>query len=88
MSGNLDVMREAAIRVMHKNRALLPAEKRGAFWRQAYAGMLSDYAKWAYRAGRRRQALGDLITGMRLAPVTQGRLLVGLMAAMLRNQRV
>jgi glycosyltransferase involved in cell wall biosynthesis len=88
MSRNLDVMREAAIRVMHKNRVLLPAEKRGAFWRQAYAGMLSDYAKWAYRAGRRGQALGDLFTGMRLAPVSQGRLLVGLMAAMLRNQRV
>lgn len=88
MSRQLDVMREAAIRVMRKNRALLPAGRRGAFWRKAYAGMLSDYAKWAYRAGRRRQALADLLTGMRLAPLAHGRLLLGLLAAMLRNQPV
>ena len=88
MSRNLDVMRDAAIRVMCKNRGLLPADKQGAFWRQAYAGMLSDYAKWAYRAGRRRQAMGDLLTGMRLAPLSRGRLLLGLLAAMLRNQPV
>ncbi len=88
MSRQLDVMRDAAIRVMRKNRHLLPAGKRGAFWRRAYAGMLSDYAKWAYRAGRRRQAFGDLLTGMRLAPLSRGRLLLGLLAAMLRNQAV
>ena len=88
MSRNLDVMRSAAIRVMRKNRALLPAAKRGAFWRRAYAGMLSDYAKWAYRAGRKREALADLLTGMRLAPLSRGRRLLGLLAAMLRNQPV
>jgi len=88
MSRQLDVMREAAMRVMQKNRDLLPARKRGAFWRRAYAGMLSDYAKWAYRDGRRRQAFGDLLTGMRLAPLSRGRLLLGLLAAMLRNQPV
>ena len=88
MSRNLDVMRDAAMRVMHKNRELLPADRRGAFWRTAYAGMLSDYAKWAYRSGRRRQAFADLLTGMRLAPLSRGRLLLGLLAAMLRNQPV
>lgn len=88
MSRQLDVMRAAAIAVMRKNRHLLPADKRGAFWRQAYAGMLSDYAKWAYRSQRRTQALRDLLAGLCLAPVSRGRLLVGLLAAMLRNQPV
>jgi glycosyltransferase involved in cell wall biosynthesis len=88
MSRHLDVMRDAAMHVMRKNRALLPADKRGAFWRKAYASMLSDYAKWAYRSGRRRQAFADLLTGMRLAPLSRGRLLLGLLAAMLRNQPV
>jgi glycosyltransferase involved in cell wall biosynthesis len=88
MSRNLDVMREAAMQVMRKNRGLLPADKRGAFWRTACASMLSDYAKWAYRTGRRRQAVADLLTGMRLAPLRRGRLLLGLLAAMLRNQPV
>jgi hypothetical protein len=50
--------------------------------------MLSDYAKWAYRAGRRGQAVADLLKGMRLAPLSHGRLLVGLLAAMLRRQPV
>jgi glycosyltransferase involved in cell wall biosynthesis len=86
MSRQLDVMRRAAISVMRKNRHLLPAHKRGAFWRHAYAGMLSDYAKWAYRSRRRSQALRDLLAGLCLAPVSRGRLLLGLLAAMLRSE--
>lgn len=86
VSRELDVMREAAIAVMRKNRCLLPLDKQGAFWRHAYVGMLSDYAKWAYRSGRRSQAMFDLLTGMRLAPISQGRLLLGLLAGMLRNE--
>jgi glycosyltransferase involved in cell wall biosynthesis len=88
MSRHLDVMRAAAMLVMRKNRHLLPENKRGAFWRHAYAGMLSDYAKWAYRSDRRSQALRDLLAGICLAPVSRGRLLLGLLAAMLRNQPV
>jgi len=88
MSGNLDVMREAAIRVMRKNRALLPPPKRGQFWRAAYAGMLSDYAKWAYRKGRLTQALGDLAHALALAPLRRGRLLISLMLAMLARQKI
>ena len=34
MSGNLEVMRTSAIAVMRKNRCLLPAGRRGAFWRR------------------------------------------------------
>lgn len=88
MSRNLDVMREAAIRVMRQNRHLLPHDKRGAFWRQAYAGMLSDYAKWAWRARRRGQALRDVVTGFCIAPLSRGRLMAGLLVAMLCGQEI
>lgn len=88
MSRNLDVMRDAARRVMRKNRHLLPPEKRGAFWRHAYAGMLSDYAKWAWRSQRRGQALRDLLTGLCIAPISRGRLMAGLLLAMLSNRTV
>lgn len=88
MSGNLDVMRSAAIQVMRKNRHLLPAKLRGRFWRTAYAGMLTDYAKWAYRKGRRGQALGDLFRALTLAPLQHGRLVLSLMLAMLAGQTI
>ncbi|MBS0475546.1 MAG: glycosyltransferase family 2 protein [Proteobacteria bacterium] len=88
MSGNLDVMRSAAIAVMRKNRALLPRPKQGAFWRHAYAGMLSDFAKWAWRSGRRREALGDALTGLCISPFGRGRLMLGLLLAMTMNKAV
>lgn len=86
MSRNLDVMRNAAITVMRRNRDLLPPDKRGAFWRHAYAGVLSDYAKWAWRADRRGQALRDLLVGLCVAPLSRGRLMTGLLVAMLCNR--
>lgn len=88
MSGNLDVMRASAIRVMRGNRALLPPALRGAFWRRAYAGMLSDYAKWAWRDGRRSLALRDVLVGFVVAPLSRGRLLGGLLLAMLTGRKV
>jgi len=88
MSGNLDVMRAAAIRVMRKNRILLPDEARGGFWRGAFAAMLSDYAKWAYRTGHTGQALGDLAHALALAPLSRGRLVISLMVAMLARQNI
>lgn len=88
MSGNLEVMRAAAIRVMRKNRALLPPQRQGGFWRHAYAGVLSDYAKWGWRSGRRRQALRDVLAGLCLAPVSRGRLMLSLLVAMLLNRTV
>lgn len=88
MSGNLDVMRTAAMSVMRKNRKLLPPAKRGAFWRHAYAGMLSDFAKWAWRSNRRRQALGDVVAGLCIAPLSRGRLMLGLLTAMILNRTV
>jgi glycosyltransferase involved in cell wall biosynthesis len=79
MSRNLDVMREAAIRVMEKNRGLLPPRLQGAYWRSCMAGVYGDYAKWRYRAGRRIAALGDVLCLLGLAPVARGRLGLGLL---------
>lgn len=88
MSGNLDVMRASAIQVMRKNRHLLPDSRRGEFWRAAYAGMLTDYAKWAYRKGRIAQALGDLATALFLSPLQRGRLTLSLALAILARQKL
>jgi glycosyltransferase involved in cell wall biosynthesis len=88
MSGNLDVMRSAAIHVMRKNRGLLPANLRGGFWRKAYASMLTDYAKWAYRKGYTAQALTDLLQALSIAPMHRGRLILSLLLAMLARQKI
>lgn len=88
MSGNRVVMRAAAIRVMRKNRHLLPVAQQRGFWRAAYASMLSDYAKWAYRQDRRGEALLDLLHGLALAPLSRGRPLAGLLVAMLLRQKI
>jgi len=88
MSRNLDVMRASAIRVLRKNRHLLAASERGAFWQACYATMLADYAKWEYRAGRRLAAIGHLCEGMLRAPIARGRLMVGLMAAMAMGETI
>lgn len=88
MSGNLDVMRASAIQVMRKNRHLLPVNLRGGFWRAAYAGVLADYAKWEYRRGRRAQAAAHLLQGLALAPLGRGRMLAGLLLAILTRQSI
>jgi glycosyltransferase involved in cell wall biosynthesis len=88
MSGNLDVMRASAIQVMRKNRNLLPVNLRGGFWRTAFASMLTDYAKWAYRKGRISQALGDLLHALSLAPIQRGRLIISLLVAVLTKQKL
>ncbi len=88
MSRQLDTMRDAAVAVVRKNRHLLPADRRGAFWRYAYAGMLTDYAKWEYREGRTGQALFHLAQVMLTAPLRRGRLALGLLAAIALGQRI
>jgi glycosyltransferase involved in cell wall biosynthesis len=88
MSRNLHVMRDAAITVMRKNRRILPPDKRGAFWRFAYAGMLSDYAKWEWRTQHKSRAIRDALSGLCIAPLSRGRLMVGLLVAMLRNRPI
>lgn len=88
MSRNLEVMRTAALRVMRKNRALLPAHRRGAYWRVGLAGVLTDYAKWQYRVGRRSAALADTARAFMLAPFERGRLCLGLIRDILLGRPV
>jgi GT2 family glycosyltransferase len=79
MSRNLEVMRDAAIAVMRKNRHLLPPELRGGYWRAGMAGVHAEYAKWRYRQGNTGGALLEVLGVLALAPVKRGRLALGLL---------
>ncbi len=79
VSRNLENMRESSIRMLRKNRSLLPRRFRGSYWRNCVAGILGDYAKWRYREGDRRGALREVFAMFRLAPIGQGRLALGLL---------
>ncbi|NWG75359.1 MAG: glycosyltransferase family 2 protein [Rubrivivax sp.] len=79
MSRNLEVMRQASVRVMKKNRHLLPAPLRGAYWRQCMAGVHADFAKWRYREGQTPAALGEVVSMLSLSPLGRGRLALGLL---------
>jgi hypothetical protein len=83
VSRNVEGMRRGAIRMMEKNRHLLPPSLRGSYWRGCLAGIYSDYAKWRYRAGRRGAALMDVGRILLLAPIARGRLGLGLLRDML-----
>lgn len=88
MSSDLEVMRDQALWVMRKNRKLLPPRDRGGFWRYAYAGVLADYAKWEYRAGRTLPSTLLLIRALALSPMRRVRLVLGLLVAFVRRQQV
>jgi glycosyltransferase involved in cell wall biosynthesis len=79
MSRNLEVMRQAAIQVMKKNRSLLPGHLQGRYWRTCMAGIHGDYAKWRHRAGQRIAALMEVARLFLLAPFARGRLGLGLL---------
>jgi glycosyltransferase involved in cell wall biosynthesis len=79
VSRNVEGMRMGAIRVMHKNRGLLPPAYRGHFWRDCLAGVYADYAKWRYRAGQHLPALLDAARILALSPSSRGRLGLGLL---------
>ncbi len=79
MSRNLEVMRDAAIRVMKKNRTLLPLHLQDSYWRTGLSSVFADYAKWEYRAGMRSPSLLDILQAFRLAPFSRGRLCLGLL---------
>jgi glycosyltransferase involved in cell wall biosynthesis len=87
VSDNLHSMRSAAIRVMNKNRPLL-GEDAGAFWRGAQGSVLLDYAKWAYRSGKKGEALRDIMKAMVLAPIKHARLSIGLIIAILAGKEI
>jgi glycosyltransferase involved in cell wall biosynthesis len=82
VSRNLDAMRGAALKSIRKNRALLPPDLKGAFWRNSLAGVYTDYAKGAYRAGHLGAALADTLRAFSLAPLKRGRLCLGLLKDM------
>lgn len=86
VSGKRATMRDGAIAMTRKNRRLLPIELQGTFWRRIYAGVLCDYAKWAYREGHGWAALFDLLEALRFSPFGRGRMIAGLALAMLRKQ--
>lgn len=82
VSRNLEPMRESTIRVMHKNRHLLPTALQGGYWRACMASVYSDYAKWRYRQGMRLGAFTDVVRVIALAPLARGRLGLGLLKDM------
>ena len=88
VSRNLDSMRVAALRSMRKNRALLPPRLRGRFWRGCLAGVYTDYAKPAYRAGRLGLAYADTLRALMLSPMGRGRLCLGLLRDFLLRKPV
>ena len=79
MSRNLEIMHQATIRVMQKNRHLLPRPLQGRYWRACMASIHGDYAKWRYRTGQRGSALLELAQIFRLAPFSRGRLGLGIL---------
>jgi glycosyltransferase involved in cell wall biosynthesis len=79
VSRNLEAMRESTLRMMRKNRHLLPRNLQGDYWRDSVAGIHGDYAKWRYREGQRGAAIKEVIALLTLAPRTRGRLGVGLL---------
>jgi glycosyltransferase involved in cell wall biosynthesis len=88
VSRNLEAMRESTLRMMRKNRPLLPHDMQGSYWRSCIAGVYADYAKWRYRAGQRGTAILDVLRLLSLAPVARGRLGLGLLKDMLLGRRL
>lgn len=88
VSRNREAMRGAAIRVLRKNRPLLPVSHRGAYWRQCLANVHADYAKWRYRDGNRLSALSDAVRVLILAPEMRGRLALGLIRDMVLGRKL
>lgn len=83
VSRNREAMRGAAIKVLRKNRPLLPTSHRGTYWRQCLANVHADYAKWRYRDGARLPAIADALRTLALSPLGRGRLALGLLRDMI-----
>ncbi len=86
MSRNLKIMKKSTFFVLKKNRYLLEKKYRGTFWQSAYAGALTDFAKWEYRNGNLFQAVVLLLEGLLRSPLGKGRLIIGLLLAMLKRE--
>jgi glycosyltransferase involved in cell wall biosynthesis len=79
VSRNLEAMRESTLRMMRKNRDLLPHDLQGSYWRACVAGVHGDYAKWRYREGQNSAAVMEVLALLRAAPLSRGRLGLGLL---------
>lgn len=88
VSRNLEAMRHSTIRMMNKNRALLPAALQGAYWRSCLASVHADYAKWRYREGQRLAALREVAHVLLLSPTRRGRLGLGLLKDIVLGRRL
>ena len=88
VSSNLNAMCAATLASFRKNRTLLPSDKQGSYWHAACAGALADYAKGAYRAGQRVQALAWLVQALGHSPLNRGRLIASLMLTMLTGGKL
>lgn len=88
VSSHLPRMRAATLASLRKNRTLLPAARRGGFWRRACASALTDYAKMAWRNGDRWHALAWATEALLRSPLGRGRLAASLLVAMLRGARI
>lgn len=88
VSRNLEAMRESTLRMMRKNRHLLPAELRGSYWRSCVACIHGDYAKWRYREGQSWAALTEVAQVLALSPIRQGRLALGLIKDIVLGRRL
>jgi len=88
VSRNLHEMRKAALASMRKNRPLLPDRLRGGFWRNCLAGVYTDYAKGAYRAGHVDAAVADTLRALALSPFGRGRLCLGLLKDFLLRRTI
>jgi glycosyltransferase involved in cell wall biosynthesis len=86
VSANLINMRSATLASFRKNRHLLPAHKRGGYWRAACASALTDYAKTTYRAGNKAQGLLWTVEALLRAPLARGKLAMSLLLAMALNR--
>ena len=87
VSSNYRSMLDCAKYVMRKNRNLLSAKDRGGFWRAAMSGMLTDYAKWAYRQEGRLEAI-SLLVESGLQSTKHWRLIASLLVAFVRSEEV
>ena len=88
VSTQLQNMRRASLASFRKNRHLLPPAMRGAHFRAACGGALTDYAKAAWRAGHRSLGLTWAAEALCRAPRERGRLALGLLLSMLGGQRL
>ena len=86
VSTNFAAMLDCAKRVMRKNRPLLSQKYQRQFWRDAFSGMLSDYAKWAVRDKKYRQAI-KLLFNAALISRAHWRLIASIAISTIRDPR-